>query len=147
MAEFFSYDEIIDLLEKRDLSKFSFHDDYAYIYATSDPSEIVIEAPDKIISDEIIELAIKALKQIDKSLESAYKWSERLKDASAGELEPVGICFEHFGYGYENKTSYDLGFVICFQFKDYDMSRAFAAKYAAHSFEHGGAFAIEEYYY
>ena len=26
------------------------------------------------------------------------------------------------------------------------MSRAFAAKYAAHSFEYGGAFAIEEYY-
>ncbi|HAE53308.1 MAG TPA: hypothetical protein DCG30_08650 [Ruminococcus sp.] len=147
MTELFSYDEIINFLERHDFSKFRFHDDYAYIYSFSEPSEIVIEAPDKRISDEMAALAVRALRQINKSLESAYKWFERLKDACDEELEPFGICFEHYGYGYETKTSYDMGFIIAFHVREYNLSREFVAKYAAHSFEYGGAFAVEEYCY
>lgn len=146
MRKLFSYDEIIRFLEQRDFSEFCFDGDYGRITADRDPAEISIEAPGGVITDEMAELAVSALRQIEKCLESGYQWLERFKDTGSEAMEPLGICFEHYGYGYESRTSYELGFTIAFHFKHAVLNRIFAAKYFARTFWYGGAFAMEEYY-
>ena len=139
-----SISEIINFLENRNFEKFRFANNYAYIY-NSNIDEIVLEAPNHKISDEVIELAVKALNHLDKCVEYAYDWLNRMKDACDEDVELWGMCFEHFGYGHETKTSYDLGFTISFQLKNSTLNRIFTVKYCACSFLYGGEFAIEEW--
>lgn len=98
MRGFFSISEIINFLEQHNFEKFRFVDDYAYIYANSDPCEIVIESPDRTISDELSDLAVNGLNHLDKCLESAYKWLERMKDACDEQLEPKTLSLSKMSY-------------------------------------------------
>ncbi len=136
-----SLPEIISFLENRNFDKFRFADGYAYIY-NSDGSEIVLEAVDGKITDEVADLAVNALKHLDRCMESAQSLLNRMKGEYSGERMVYGICFEHYGYGHETRTSYDLGFTISFHYQ-YD-NRIHTVKFNARTFMHI-PFAIEEW--
>ena len=57
--------------------------------------------------------------------------------------QKMGICFEHYGYGYQAQQNIELGFTIAFNLKNSTLNRQFVAKYYARTFGYGGAFAIE----
>ena len=139
--QLYSLPEIISFLENRNFDKFRFADDYAYIY-NSDGIEIVLEAVDEKITDEVADLAMNALNHLDRCMESAQGLLNRMKGECSGERMVYGICFEHYGYGHETRTSHELGFTISFHY-EYD-NRIHTVKFNAHTFMHG-AFAIEEW--
>lgn len=58
----------------------------------------MIEAPDRTISDELSDLAVNGLNHLDKCLESAYKWLERMKDACDEQLEPKTLSLSKMSY-------------------------------------------------
>ena len=68
----YTKDEIISILENRDLEKFDICDNYAYIY--TDSYEIMIEAPNEIISEENILFTTKVLRSLDECLAKADRW-------------------------------------------------------------------------
>lgn len=142
----FSLSEIIRFLENRNFEKFCFANDYAYIYS-SKTDEIIIEAPNNQISDEVTELAIRVFKELDKYVSMAYKWLEHFNlkndrwypDSLDKGFEISGIYFGKYGYGHQQKPFTD-GFTISFSTKNY-YPCDFTVKY--HKNMH--PFAVEEW--
>lgn len=121
----FSLYEIIRFLENRNFEKFYFENDYAYIYSPK-TDEIIIEAPNNKISDEVIELTIKVFMELEKYVSMAYKKLEHFNlkndrwypDALDRGFEISGLYFGQYGYGHQQKPFTD-GFTISFSTKNY----------------------------
>ena len=121
----FSRPKIIGFLENRNFEKFYFAHDCAYIWSPN-IDEIIIEAPDNKISDEVADLAIKVLKELDKCVSIAYEWLEHFNtknnrwypDALDNGFEISGLYFGKYGYGHQQKPFTD-GFTISFSTKNY----------------------------
>jgi hypothetical protein len=106
--------------------------------------EVSVQAQGEVISDEIIELAVKGLNRLDECVGSAYKWISLLKDADGGKLDIIGICFERVTHGYESGASQALGFTIWVHLDTNDISRDLIVYYSENSLLYGQAYAIEE---
>ncbi len=112
-------------MKNRNFEKFYFENDCAYIYSP-ETDEIIIEAPNNKISDEVIELAIKVFNERDKCASIAYKWLEHFNlkndrwypDALDKGFEISGIYFGKYGYGHQQKP-FTEGFTISFRTINY----------------------------
>ncbi len=140
----YSKDEIIRILEDHEFDKLSFVDGYGHINVEGYNMEVSVQAQGEVISDEIIELAVKGLNKLDECIESAYKWISLLKDAEGGELDIIGICFERVRRGYESGASEILGFSIWVHLDGNDISRDVIVYFSENSLLYGQAYAIEE---
>lgn len=142
----FSLSKIIRFLDNRNFEKFYFENNYAYIYSP-ETDEIIIEAPNNKISDEVAELAIKVFKGLDKCISIAYKYLEHFNlkndrwypNALDKGFEISGIYFGKYGYGHQQEPFTD-GFTISFSTKNY-----YPCNFTVKFHENMCPFAVEEW--